>query len=163
MFGEVDWASVFSFEKPILETFARGTTVYLMLFVVMRVVLKRQTGAIGITDLLVTVLLADAAQNAMAGDYKTVPDGILLILTIVFWCYLLDYLSFRFPAFARVLEPAPLPLVKDGKVLHRNLRKELVTMEELESHIREEGIDDISKVKEAHMESDGKISVVENK
>jgi uncharacterized membrane protein YcaP (DUF421 family) len=60
----------------------------------------------------------------------------------------------------RLVDQKPLPLVVDGKILYRNLRKELITREELNSHLREEGVADVSEVKSAYMESDGKISVV---
>jgi len=73
----------------------------LALFLLLRLVLKRQSGNMGVTDLLVIVLIADAAQNAMASDYKSVPDGLLLVSTIVFWSYALDWLSYHFPRFGR--------------------------------------------------------------
>ena len=60
------------------------------MFALLRFVLKREAGTLAITDLLVVVLIADAAQNAMADDYRSVPDGLLLVATIVFWSYALD-------------------------------------------------------------------------
>lgn len=65
LWSSVNWAKLFQPETPILEIVARGAVVYLALL--LRVVLKRQAGTLCITDLLVVVLLADAAQNAMAG------------------------------------------------------------------------------------------------
>jgi uncharacterized membrane protein YcaP (DUF421 family) len=155
-----DWEKIFLPTTPILEIFVRGTFVYLSLFLLLRLVLKREAGAIGITDLLVVVLLADASQNALAGDYHSIPDGLLLVLTIIFWSYTLNWLGFRFPAVQRLVHPPPLPLVKDGKLLKRNMRRELITEEELMGKIREQGIDDLSQVKEAYMEGDGRISVI---
>nr|MBP7571903.1 DUF421 domain-containing protein [Acidobacteriota bacterium] len=73
----VDWGRVFAFDTPWLEIVVRGTAIYLGLFLLLRLVLKRQAGTVGITDLLVIVLIADAAQNAMADDYRSVPDGLL--------------------------------------------------------------------------------------
>lgn len=160
MLSGVDWGELFAFEKPILEIFLRGTIVYLLLFTVLRVVLKRQMGAVGITDLLVVILLADAAQNAMAGDYKTIPDGILLVSTMVFWSYLLDWMGYRFAWFQRLVQSPPLPLVEDGELLHKNMRRELITRDELMSQLREQGVDDVADVKTAHMEGNGHISVV---
>jgi uncharacterized membrane protein YcaP (DUF421 family) len=71
----------------------RGSTVYLTLFFLLRIVLRRESGGMGITDLLVIVLLADAVQNAMAGDYHSVPDGLLLGATLIFWSFALDWLT----------------------------------------------------------------------
>ncbi len=61
-------------------------------------------------------LIADAAQNAMSSDYKSITEGIVLVGTIVFWDYALDWLAFRFPRFQRLVRPAPLLLIKDGRM-----------------------------------------------
>ncbi|MFL5593175.1 MAG: DUF421 domain-containing protein, partial [Gemmatimonadaceae bacterium] len=82
MFDQVDWHSVFTPKTPLLEVFVRGTAVYLALFLLLRLILKRQSGTVGVTDLLVVVLIADAAQYAMSGGYESVPDGLLLVGTI---------------------------------------------------------------------------------
>lgn len=63
---DVDWQNVLVPETPILEIVVRGTVVYLVLFALMRFVLKREAGAMSPSDLLIVVLIADAAQNAMA-------------------------------------------------------------------------------------------------
>lgn len=138
----------------------RGSLVYLGLFAFLRAVLKREAGAVSITDLLVIVLLADAAQNAMAADYHSVPDGLLLVAVIIFWAYALNWLGFRFPRIQRLVRPEPLPLVKEGRLLRPNLNKELITEDELMSHLRLQGVHTLAEVKAAHLESDGRISVV---
>src|SRR3954451_9354077 len=62
----------------------RGTLIYLCLFLLLRLVLKRQAAGVAITDLLVIVLIADAAHNAMADIYRSVSDGVFLVAVIVF-------------------------------------------------------------------------------
>ena len=156
----VDWHTMFLIDKPIAEIFVRGSVVYLFLFTLLRFVLKRQTGAVGITDLLVIVLVADAAQNAMADDYRSITDGILLVLTIIFWSYVLNWLGYQFPQLQRLIYPAPLPLIKKGQMLRRNMRRELITEGELMTQLREQGIDNIRTVKAAYIEGDGYISVI---
>jgi uncharacterized membrane protein YcaP (DUF421 family) len=159
-FDAVDWNAVFVPKVPVLEIVVRGTIVYLALFTLIRVVLQRQAGTLSVTDLLVIVLIADAIQNAMSGDYKSVPEGLVLVSTIVFWSYALDWLGTRFPLIGRFVHPPPLDLVRDGKMLRRNMRKELVTTEELMSQLREQGVNDLRSVERARMEGDGHISVV---
>jgi uncharacterized membrane protein YcaP (DUF421 family) len=156
----MDWNSLFSLDVPLFEIILRGSVMYISLFILLRVVLKRQAGSLGMTDLLLITLIADASQNAMAGEYRSLPAGIVLVSTIIFWSYAFDWLSYQFPWFNRLTEPPPLPLIKHGKLLRRNMRRELITEEELMSQLREQGLDDVSKVKEAFMESDGHISVV---
>jgi len=159
VFG-VDWQSVLMPGTPLLEIFLRGTAVYLVLLTFLRLGIKRQSGAVSIEDMLVIVLLADASQNAMAGSYSSITDGILLVATILFWSYALDWLGYRVPRLQRFIHPAPLKLVKDGQPIWENLRGELITQEELMGQIRQQGIDDISQVKEAYLEGDGKFSFI---
>lgn len=137
-----------------------GTIVYLALFLLLRLVLQRQVGAMEVTDLLVIVLLADAAQNAMSGSYQSVPDGIALVATIIFWAVALDWLGYRVPRIQHFVHPKALPLVKDGQMLRRNMRRELITEDELMSQVRLHGLNDLAQVKEAWMESDGRISII---
>lgn len=160
LWSSVDWQRLLGFDTPLLEIVIRGTVMYLALFVVLRIVLNRQSGAVGITDLLVVVLLADAAQNGLADDYTSLSDGVLLVLTIIFWSYLLDWLGFHFPWFQRFLRPPALKLVERGAPLRENLKKELITDDELRSSLREQGIEDLSEVEAAYMEGDGRISVI---
>jgi uncharacterized membrane protein YcaP (DUF421 family) len=162
-FLHIDWKTIFLPGTPLIEIIIRGSVMYLALFVLLRVILKRQAGTLGMTDLLLVTLLADASQNGMAGDYKSLPDGIFLVATIIFWNYALDWLSFKSARFQRLIEPAPLPLVKNGQLLHRNMRRELISKAELMGQLREQGVSDLSKVKEAYIESDGRISVIERK
>ncbi len=136
---------------------------YIALFTMLRVILKRQTGTLGMTDLLLITLLADAAQNAMAGEYQSLSDGVVLVATIIFWNYAFDWLSFRSEWFSRLIEPPPLPLVRSGKMLRRNMRRELITEDELMMELRQQGLDDLSKVNLVYIESDGRISVIERK
>lgn len=160
MFANIDWQSMFYLQTPLLETFLRGSLMYLSVFFILRVVLKRESGAVALSDLLVIVLLADAAQNGLADDYHSISDGVLLVMTIVFWSYLLDWLGFRYSVIGKFIHPPALLLVRDGHLLRRNMRKEFITMDELMSSLREQGVNDIALVKRAYIEGDGKISVV---
>src|SRR3712207_3148635 len=151
---QIDWKSVFVAEVSLLEIVLRGTFVYLLLFSVLRL-LRREAGALGISDLLVVVLIADAAQNAMASEYKSLTEGAVLVSTIVAWDYFLDWLGYRFAAVGRLLRPAPLPLVKDGSLLRRNMRKELISIDELMSQLREQGVGSLDEVRRCYLEGDG--------
>jgi uncharacterized membrane protein YcaP (DUF421 family) len=155
-----DWYALFTPSIPVAEVIVRGTAFYLGLFVLLRVLLKRNTGVVGVADLLVVVLIADAAQNGMAGDYKSIVDGLLLVLVIVCWTVLLDWASYRFPAFRYLVEPKPLPLIRDGQLLHANMRREFITRAELMSQLREEGVERVEDVTLACMEGTGRISVL---
>lgn len=157
--SQIDFRSVFVPSLHLTEIWLRGTLVYLFLFTVLRV-LRREAGAISVADMLVVVLIADAAQNAMGSEYKSVTEGAVLVVTIASWDYLFDWLGYRYPWFRRVLRAAPLPLIKDGRVLRRNLRQEWITEEELKAELREQGVENIGKVKRCYLEGDGHFSVI---
>ena len=155
----IDWGKALLPTSLASEIFLRGTIVYFFIFLIFRF-LRRGPGAIGIADLLVVVLIADAAQNAMSAEYKSVGDGMILIATIVGWDFFLDWLGFRFAVIGRILRPREVKLIKDGKLQLRNLRREMISKEELLGELREQGVEDIKDVKVSYMESDGHISVV---
>lgn len=156
---KIDWTSIFVPSTSIIEIILRGTAVYLFLFIILRF-LRRGAGAIGISDLLVVVLIADAAQNAMSANYRSITEGVVLVSTIIAWDYLFDWLGFRFPALNEILRPRALLLIKHGRVQARNLRQEMISEEELLGELREQGVENIKDVKYSYMESNGHISVV---
>jgi uncharacterized membrane protein YcaP (DUF421 family) len=158
----VDWERLFVPSMSLLELVLRGTLVYIVLFTLIRVVLRREAGTVGMADLLMIVLLADAAQNAMADNYHSITDGIVLVSTIIFWNYIFDYLDYKFPALRPFFHPKPLLLVQDGRLVRSNMRKELVSYDELIGQMREHGIDDLKNVKAAYMEADGQISMIKH-
>ena len=157
--GQLDWRTIFIPTLPIAEIFLRGTAIYLLLFGILRV-LRREAGAISVGDLLVVVLIADAAQNAMASDYKSITEGAVLVGTIAAWDYFLNWLGYRSRWVRQLLRPAPLPLIKDGRLLKRNLRQELITVEELMSELRQQGVESMDKVRRCYLEGDGHFSVI---
>lgn len=157
---DIDWAALFLPSIPLTEVFIRGSVTYLTIFILLRLVLKREAGTIGVPDLLLVVLLADAAQNAMAGEYTSITDGILLVGTILSWNIFIDWLSLRVPVVNRFVHPPPLRLIEDGRLNKRNMHREFISEEELMSQLRLKGIEEISEVKLAYMEGDGEISVI---
>ncbi len=156
---EVDWHSMFVPTESLLEIFIRGTLMYLGMFTLLRI-FRRQAGSVGIADLLVIVVIADAAQNGMAGDSKSITEAILLIITIVLWDYFLDYLGDKFEFFKRILVPKALLLIEDGKLIRRNMQKEMISYDELISQLRQQGVEKISEVKRCCLESNGHFSVI---
>lgn len=156
----VDWNELFIPTHSLMEMIIRGTLMYLGLFLIFRFIVGRQSSSIGLADLLVIVIIADAAQNAFAKEYKSVTEGVTLVLTIVFWDFAVDWLATHNAFFAWLARPAPLMLVKNGKMLHRNMRREMISADELRSQARQQGIGTIDQVAMACLESNGEISFV---
>lgn len=155
-----DLAALFSFSVPPLELVLRGSAVYLFLFVVFRFVLRRDVGSLGVADILLLVLIADAAQNGMAGDYRTIADGFVLLATLVGWNWLMDWGAWRYNTVRRWVEPPARVLVRRGRLVAANLRREQVTVPELMANLREHGVEKLAEVKMARLETDGVLSVI---
>jgi uncharacterized membrane protein YcaP (DUF421 family) len=156
----MNWNEIFGTNATsIVEVFIRGSITYLAIFALLRVS-RRVSGEFNTSDLIVVVVVADAAQNAMAGSYMSVPEGIALVATIVGWSLAMDVAAYRFPRVRRLFEPAPVTLVRDGVPLRQNLRRNLLTLDDLRAQLRENGIEAIARVKRATLEPDGAISVI---
>lgn len=156
----LDWHNLLVPSVPVLETLVRGSLTYFLLFAILRLIPNRHIGTIGIADLLVVVLLTTSVHNALANNYHSFTDGALLVLTITLWSQVFNWLGFHVPWFQRLLRPPPLPLVRRGRMMRATMERELITEDELMSQIRQQGIDNLAHVKTAHMEGDGRISVV---
>ena len=152
--------TLFDIQVTPLELFIRGSLIYWFLFFLFRFALRRDPGSLGLADVLVIVLIADAAQNGMAGEYKSVSEAMVLIGTIAAWNYFIDWMSFRYPWFARFAEPRVVTLVQNGVVSQSNLQQEMITEEELSSQLRLSGVDDVRDVRHARLEPDGQVSVI---
>jgi uncharacterized membrane protein YcaP (DUF421 family) len=111
----------------------------------------------------VVVLIADAAQNAMAGSYTSITEGVVLVMTIIFWSWTLNWVAYRSSWFERFVMGPPLPLVRNGKLLRQNMRRELISEDELMSQLRLQGVNSVAEVRMAAIEPDGRISVVMRK
>lgn len=160
LFWSIDWHGIFTPKYSLMELVVRGTIMYFVLYGLLRLVLKRQAGGIGTSDVLVIVLLAEVAGNGFSAEYTSVVEGSVLVGTILFWSYLLEWAAHRYPAVRRILHAPTLILIENGKMIPKNMRAELVTKEELMAQLREHGLEDFAQVKRAYMEADGMISVI---
>lgn len=147
-------------DVSLLEIVVRGVVMYFAIFVLLRVVLKGRTSAVSVSDLLVLVLIADAAQNAMAAQYTSITDGIVLVATIVFCSFAVDWVAFRSSTVRRFVHPPRKPLVVDGRIIRPTLVEELMTEGELLTQIRLSGVEDVEGVKAAYLEGNGEVSVI---
>jgi uncharacterized membrane protein YcaP (DUF421 family) len=156
----MDFQGMFAIKMSVAEIIVRASAIYWFLFLVFRFILRRDVGAVGIADILLLVLIADGAQNAMAGGYKTVTEGLILVSTILGWNGLLNWLSTKSTLVHRFVTPRPLVLVRNGRILRANLRHEMMTLADLQSQLRLNGVETAAEVKVARLEEDGQISVI---
>lgn len=156
----VNWGSVFIPSIGIAEIAVRGTIMYLGLFAILRFISRRQAGSFGPADLLVIVLIADAAQNGLGKEYDSVTEGLVLVLTIVAWEYVIDWLRYRFPKLRPILAAPPLTLIENGKINAANLEREMISEDDLRSQLREKETLAYDEVRLAKLEGDGRLSVI---
>ena len=159
MSGSIDWRALFVPTVSPWELVLRTSFMYLLILAGFRI-FRRDAGSLSVSDLLVVVIIADAAQNGMSGDYTSVTEGALIVATIFAWNFVLDWLAFRSKFAHWLLNPPPLLLVRDGRIQGRNLRSELITKDDLLEQLRQQGIEDVKEVKQCRLESDGKMSVI---
>lgn len=145
---------------PLAELVIRGSVTFLVLYTLIRVVGRRESGGLGLTDVLVIVLAADAASTGMNGDSKSIGDGFVLVCVILGWSMVIDALSYRFPRFASIAKAGPKPLIENGELVRRTLRREFMTEQEVMTQLRMHEIDDVSLVEHAYLEPNGSVSIV---
>lgn len=153
-------AGLFTPDVPIWEIALRGTVMFFIVFIVLRIMLRRSAGQVNTLDFVFVLLIANLATNGLSGGYSSITDGALLALTIAAWNYALNALSFAVPVVQRLISPGPLRIVENGRLLRRNMRREFLSRRELDEELREQGIEDITQVKAAYIEADGTISVI---
>lgn len=156
-----DWGGVFVPDGSLFESFLRGTAVYFAVLVLFRLILRRQTGGMGLSDILLVVLASECVSPALTAEMKSVPNGVAALSALLFWSYALDWATDRWPWLNKQLEPPPVELVRDGQKKPDALHAQHVTDDELMSQLRLNGVDDLSRVKVATLEPGGNVSVVE--
>jgi len=159
---DVDWSRLFAPSGSLLEVFLRGSVIYLVLFTLMRVLPRREVGGVAASDILVIVLIADAVQNGMAGKYESITEGVVLAGTIYFWSTLIDWVDFRFPDL-RLAEGRPVAVIRNGRLMRKNMEREKVTEDEVMAQLRLHGYRNLGEVVAAYIEGDGHFSVLGRK
>jgi uncharacterized membrane protein YcaP (DUF421 family) len=150
-------------EVQILEKIVRPLIVYFFLLIAFRLAGKRELGQMTPFDLIVLLTISNVSQNAMIGPDNSLTGGLIGGLTQFCGNGLIERLTIHFPRIARLLEGTPTPLIEDGKVLTRNLRREVMTQAELERSIRKHELDpdtDLSLIKRALLEQDGTVTIL---
>jgi len=155
----INWHQMFVPTGSLLELVVRASLMYLLILAGFRL-FRRDAGSLSVSDLLVVVLIADAAQNGMAGEYKSLTEGIVIVGTIFAWNYALDWLAYRSRFVYWLLHPPSLLLVSNGQIQRRNLRSQLITKGDLLEQLREQGVEDLATVKTCFLEGDGRMSVI---
>ena len=147
-------------ELPVAEKIVRAVAVYFFLLLGLRLTGKRQLGQMSSFDLVVLLIISNVMQNAMIGNDNSVLGGFIGAATVLVLNYAVARLVVSRKGFERLIEGAPTLLVHNGKVLERNLRRELLTRDELMAALRRQGILALEEVRVALLEETGAITAV---
>ena len=150
---------MFNFTIAPWEIVVRSVLIYAALLFALRIFGKREVGQMTLYDLVLILLVANAVQPAMTGPDNSLAGGIVIIAALVLLNFLIGRLD-RFGFFHRLLEPEPTIVIRDGQYLLHNMRREGVEREELETAIREHGLESVTQVQMGVLEPDGTISIV---
>jgi len=152
------WTDMFHLGVPIAEKVLRAVIVYLALVALVRVAGKRELAQLNPFDLVVLLTLSNTVQNAIIGDDNSVVGGLIGAATLIGVNYLLVRFLYGHERLERLVEGEPDVLIENGKVLTDRLRKELVTLPELETAAHKQGFASLADVDRAVLEAGGTIS-----
>jgi len=152
--------NLFTPEISVWEKIIRSAAIYVFILLAFRFTGKRQVGQLTPFDLVVLLLISNVVQNAVIGPDNSLTGGMIGAVTILVLNYLVVELSYRFKGVRRVLEAQPTLLIHNGRVLHENLRKERLTMDDLLAALRRSGMASPEQVRYALLEENGGISVI---
>ena len=144
----------------IAEKLLRSVAVYTFLLVAFRLCGKRQLGQLSAFDLVVLLIISNVVQNAVIGNDNSLGGGLLGATTILLLNLLVAYVTFRFRRADRVIEHSPTVLVRHGRILRDNLRRERLGPRDLRAALRHHGVVSIRDIRYAFLEEDGHVSVI---
>lgn len=157
----MSWETVLVPSTSVWELILRGTVIYVAVFTFMRIAGRRESGELNTTDLILVLLISEAASIGIGGEAHSISDSLIVVVTIIVWSIILDAAGFRWKWAAKLLKPKPKPLISEGELDLKTARRELLTRSEIRSALRQQGIDEISDVYKAFVEPNGAISVLE--
>ena len=154
------WHNLFVPELSVAEKILRPVLVYLFLIVVVRLAGRRELAQLNSFDLIVLLMLANTVQNATIGNDNSMVGGLIGVTALLLANYLVVRFLYRHPRVDHLLEGGPTVLIRDGRVIQRNLAREAISEEELMEAIRKQGLGSAAEVAGAVLETGGAISVV---
>jgi uncharacterized membrane protein YcaP (DUF421 family) len=146
-----------------MDLVARAVIVFFVIFVITRVVGRRELSTMEPFDLILLVVTGDLVQQGVTQSDYSLTGAVTVIATIALLTVALSYLSFKVPRLRPVLEGEPLVLVQDGEIIQRNMRRERITTGELLAEARQQQLPSLENVRFAVLETNGAISFIRSR
>src|ERR1700751_593482 len=157
------WKDMFVLGVPVLEKILRPVIVYIFLVLMLRLSGKRELVQLNPFDLVVLLTLSNTVQNAIIGDDNSVSGGIIGATSLLLINYLVVRFLYKHRALDQFIEGRADVLIEDGKIKTQNLKRELITVTQLEAQARKQGFDSLSDVEQCILESGGTITFIGRK
>ena len=154
------WSDILTPGVPLIDKAIRTVVVYVFLLVGLRLAGKRELGQLNPFDLVVLLVLSNTVQNAIIGNDNSLLGGLFGAALLLALNYGVVRFLFLHPRLDRMAEGREVVLIRDGKLLERRLRRELITKSELASAARKQGIDDLRTIDCARLEVGGTLTFV---
>ena len=152
------WSDLFHPDVSILEKIIRPVIVYVFLVIGLRLAGKRELAQLNPFDLVVLLTLSNTVQNAIIGNDNSVTGGLIGATTLLAINYMVVRFLFKHEKLERLVEGDADVLIEDGEIKHDRLRKELITLPELEMAAHKQGFSSLDDVDRAVLEPGGTIS-----
>lgn len=157
------WKDMFVLGLPLLEKILRPIIVYIFLVVSMRLSGKRELVQLNPFDLVVLLTLSNTVQNAIIGEDNSVSGGLIGATSLLVMNYLVVRFLYGHNKLEEIVEGQSDILVEDGKVHDERLKKELITVHQLEAAARKQGFDSLADVDKCVLEPSGTLAFVGKK
>jgi uncharacterized membrane protein YcaP (DUF421 family) len=157
------WKDMFVLGLPLMEKILRPVFVYAFLVIGLRLSGKRELVQLNPFDLVVLLTLSNTVQNAIIGDDNSVSGGIIGATSLLVVNYLVVRFLYDHRKLDQLVEGRPDILMKGGQIIKRNLKRELITMDQLEAAARKQGFASLSEVEECVLEPGGVLCFVGKK
>ena len=154
------WSHMFALSLPVLEKILRPIVVYVFLIVGLRVAGKRELAQLNPFDLVVLLTLSNTVQNAIIGEDNSVTGGLIGAATLLAVNYLVVRFLYSHEGLDRAVTGAADVLIDNGRVKTERLRRELITMPELEAAAHRQGFASLDEIERAILEPSGTICFV---
>jgi uncharacterized membrane protein YcaP (DUF421 family) len=143
-----------------MEIILRATALFLFVWVLMRMMGKRELSELTAFELVLLISIGDLIQQGVTQEDMSITGALLAVGTIGMWILAFSYASFRWKRSRSIIESFPVVVIEDGRLLDEMLRLERLTVEEVLDAAREQGIRDLKEVRIGILEADGKFSFI---
>jgi uncharacterized membrane protein YcaP (DUF421 family) len=143
-----------------MDLVIRAAVVFFFVFLLTRITGRRELSQLEPFDVILLVVVGDLVQQGVTQSDYSVTGALTVISTIGVLSVFVSWLSYRFKIVRRVSEGEPVVLIHDGRPIERNMRRERITLEDIEEEARQEQITSIRDLRLAILENDGRISFI---